>query len=167
MPDGATHRAATIRATPLVMIIAMVIPIIINGLFSNASTWQYAVAMVSSLVGLFVGYLVVSAFIDPDADQISLTSSEGRLMRKFGVFGFAVVWWYMPYGYFFKHRGVAHWHIIGTLTRVAWALWLPVTWYLLSGYTFPYLPLVYPFLVSMFVGLTLADSLHIWMDNHV
>lgn len=165
MPDGATHRKATLRTTPFVIMSATLIPVIMGYLYDNDVL--FIIATTLSFVGYLVGYLVVSAFIDPDADQISLTSSEGRLMRRFGVFGFAVVWWFMPYGYFFKHRGVAHWHIIGTLTRVAWALWLPVTWYLLSGYTFPYLPFVYMFLVSMFVGLTLADSLHIWMDNHV
>jgi uncharacterized metal-binding protein len=165
MPDGATHRAATIKMTPLVIMSAALIPVITSYLFNDHL--EYIIATTLSFVGYLVGYLFISAFIDPDADQISITSSEGRLMRKFGVFGFAVVWWFMPYGYFFKHRGVAHWHIIGTITRVVWAFWVPVTWYLLSGYTFPYMPFVYLFLASMFVGLALADSLHILMDNHV
>lgn len=79
-----------------------------------------------------------------------------------------------PYAKLFRHRGVSHWPLIGTLTRLAYILSPPVTlWVAVElaiwwhGIVFPRLVLplwVGQFIVAVFVGLCLSDLLH-WVAD--
>ena len=125
MPDGATHLAyLEHRRTPVLLLAS---PLVGLGLNGDLPWW----IGILTYVGYYVGYSYLSRYLDPDSDQLSLTSSEGRLMRELGILGFLVVWWMLPYAYIMKwfggHRGLAHVHILGTMTRVLWAF-CPALW---------------------------------------
>jgi len=131
----------------------------------------------------YVGYLCgifISRWIDPDSDLMGMTESEGRLMNEWritkfrfiqelgGAFGFLIVWWMLPYAYIMRffggHRGLSHVYVLGTLTRVLWLL-VPIAlvWW---WYYWSYPEFVTPWLIGVFIGLSIMDSLHVWLDNH-
>ena len=91
-------------------------------------------------------------------------------MRRFGCLGFLAAWWMMPYAYIMRffggHRGLAHVHVIGTLTRVVWVGLLPALFFWLAEVSFPFQTLLFVFLIGTVLGLMLADSVHILLDNH-
>ncbi len=72
--------------------------------------------------------------------------------------------WSLPYGVFFRHRGISHEHVIGTITRVlVMGLWiLPIIAYLSLGVEWE--PVVH-YSGWVFLGLTVADSMHIAADG--
>jgi hypothetical protein len=130
-------------------------------------------------MGYVCGILWVSRYIDPDADLLGMTESEGRLMREWkfthnkviqevgGCIGFVVVWWMLPYAYIMKffggHRGLSHTHVLGTLTRVLWILWpVAFVWW---WYYMPWAEFIIPFVCGITGGLIVTDSMHIYLDN--
>lgn len=64
------------------------------------------------LAGTFAGaYLYATLFLSPDLDlanQVKLLSLKGLLTLPFRL-----------YAFLFRHRGMSHWPIIGTATRLA------------------------------------------------
>jgi uncharacterized metal-binding protein len=170
MPSGKIHKQFNDRMSGFVLMLGLGVYSITIGIANSYVSLETIILLVASFVGYCVGYFLVARYIDPDADQLSLTISEGRLMREVGIFGFVVVWWMMPYAYIMKwfggHRGVAHWHLIGTITRFMWLLWLPILLIVISGAQIPFLLWILAILSGVFIGVCVADSLHIWLDNH-
>ena len=68
-----------------------------------------------ALLGLFAGWAMT-----PDLDIPSRTYEETRLLNWIPLFGRLWVTFWAGYGQFFHHRGVSHWPVIGTLTRMFW-----------------------------------------------
>lgn len=171
MPDGQTHNTYRLKFSPVAIFLSVPvtwITMLIMNYFQVDLVMMLTTTLLS-FVGYFVGYLLFAKYIDPDADLLGITSSEWRAMRDLGVLGFLIVWWMMPYAYIMKwfggHRGISHIHIVGTLTRVLWLAWLPA-WLLfkqdvsLGLYTTS-------FFLGVFLGLSLADSVHIFLDNRL
>jgi len=100
MPTGKTHRAITIIAT-----VAVSCAILATTLGVDATLYYAA----GGAVGLV---------ITPDADIDTKDSVEHKLLREIPLIGAAwyALWW--PYARMFRHRGVSHWLVIGTLTRL-------------------------------------------------
>lgn len=95
-------------------------------------------------------FIYGTLFLHPDLDlarNIRLFSLKGLLTLPF-----------RPYSYLFRHRGISHWPIIGTLTRVAWLL---AIFYCL-GWTFPHFPNSAMWLCIG--GIASADLSHILLD---
>ncbi len=100
----------------------------------------------------FAGTFVYGTlFLHPDLDlarQIKLFSIKGLLTLPF-----------RPYSFLFSHRGISHWPVIGTLTRIGWAYGILA----LLGYAFPSLSSIETaFLLG---GFAAADLFHIALDK--
>lgn len=124
MPSGKSHTIATTTLSLSLTLVSLCY-----------GTIETAIMGAGALTGLI---------IDPDLDQDGWTISEARVGK---------IWfllWY-PYGKLFKHRGISHWPIIGTLTR-AWFI-LPLAFWI-----------DLQIVLLFFGGLCLADILHIIMD---
>lgn len=100
----------------------------------------------------FAGTFVYGTlFLHPDLDlarQVKLFSIKGLLTLPF-----------RPYSYLFSHRGISHWPVIGTLSRIGWAygfLWL-------AGMAFPSLSSAE--IAFLLGGFAAADLFHIALDR--
>ncbi len=113
-------------------------------------------------VALFAGaYLFSSLMLSPDLD---LRHNQAR--RRWGLLGF--VW--IPYTKIFKHRGISHSILFGTLTRLGYLglIAVLIAWGL-SYFKLGTIPIVAPLdlqLVGILVsGLWLPNILHTCVDH--
>jgi uncharacterized metal-binding protein len=100
-------------------------------------------------IAFAAAFIYGTFFLHPDVDlarNIRLFSVKGLLTLPF-----------RPYSYLFRHRGISHMPIIGTLTRVIWLLLIfsipfdwnqPALWFALGG-------------------LAVADLFHVLLDQLV
>jgi uncharacterized metal-binding protein len=78
-------------------------------------------------------------------------------------------WYWKMYGLLFRHRGISHWIIIGTLTRITYILitLFPLIFLLvkleLFGAALQKIP--YNILLHIFYGLCISDGVHIVLDK--
>jgi len=63
------------------------------------------------------------------------------------------------YGKFFSHRGVSHWPVIGTLTRIAYLSPIPIAFFAYSHWHFPW-----PLFGKWLLWLCIADIVHVTLD---
>lgn len=146
MPEHQVHDIAvvsmTVVATPIV------------GLAAHALSLPGLVVAAGFAVGGLSGLLLT-----PDLDVDSGCYSM-QWMRKLGGPALGAIWqWYWwPYSLLFAHRGLSHAPVVGTATRVVYALpWLlPL---LLVMLILPTLAL------GWIVGLTCADVVHTILDR--
>ncbi len=97
--------------------------------------------------------------LGPDLDQ-PYSMARLRLTRRFGVLARV---WCTVYDHLFRHRGLSHTPVIGTLTRLTW-LALPLAILAFLCYLSPP-PIEWGRPVLWWVGgLMLADTLHAAMD---
>lgn len=118
--------------------------------------------LLSPIVGImcFVGY-VLGRFIEPDLDQLSLTISEGDMMRKFGCIGMFWVMYWFPYSFFIPHRSpVSHMPGLSDAIRMAYLFW----WFapLLTYYN---ITLSYEIPFGLWIGLTISTFVHWSLDK--
>lgn len=149
--DGYYHGLVTLWLTPVVGVAGIV-------LWWLGAPWWWAPLMVlGNLAGLV---------LDPDLDHEMVTASEWRVRRVFGVLigGLWVAVW-MPYAMLMPHRGVSHWPVIGTLTRLVYLglLVFPIG-YILTGDGQWFMPIT-PFLVPFTLGLMVSDIGH-WARDY-
>ncbi len=115
--------------------------------------WQASAAFL-------VGYLLSTYGVYPDQDIHHLRIYPERQYRIWGSF---LYYWSLPYGLLFKHRGISHTPIVGTLTRVLFmGLWgIPVLMW------FAGMPAsdVFQYGIWGFAGLAVADIIHIAADT--
>jgi len=116
------------------------------------------------LIAIFSGYLLGS-FIEPDLDQYAITTSEARLYKWFKDVGAFIVGYFTWYAYRFKHRGISHFPVIGTLTRWIWMFFPFMIYWILSGNYDGFLILKNKWLIYMFIGNSISDLLHIGADR--
>ena len=102
-----------------------------------------------------LGFTYSTFFLHPDLDlarQIKLFSLKGLLTLPF-----------RPYSWLFHHRGISHWPLIGTMTRVLWlGAILGIVLHLIDT-KMPVLHLN-PALLWMLAGLSAADLMHFALD---
>lgn len=156
MPDGKTHYKYYSRVGyPLLL--AIDLPL----MFLN---WKVA-------IGDLLGYFL-HLFVDPDLDQIGISRAEGRLMQTLGFFAAPWIMYWVPYALLFPHRGFgSHSPIISTLIRLGYLLITPTILIYSSGnpwweewwMTF----LKSEVLLGIFIGLSRADFIHIWLDMNM
>lgn len=90
---------------------------VVGGVGLLIVTAWYAPAQLSPVAaGALLGTLIT-----PDADLESTTHSEA-LLRSIPLVGILFqIFWY-PYALLHRHRGVSHWPLIGTTSRVLYSL---------------------------------------------
>jgi uncharacterized metal-binding protein len=125
----------------------LALPLLSYGLFNNNTLAD---------AGCFsLGFIYSTFFLHPDLDlarQIKLFSIKGLLTLPF-----------RPYSYFFHHRGLSHWPLIGTLTRLLWGgamLWI---FSILTHMNMPALE-INPAILWGLAGLACADLTHSVLD---
>lgn len=145
MPDGLTHK----RFYDLGWAVCLPISI------SLFATGNYFFAS-----GLLAGY-GLGRYIDPDLDQIGITSSEGRIVNELSIVGKIIVGYSTIYGAVFRryHRSfLTHFPGISTSIRLLYFFW----WlYFVIGTLYDWQILVG---VGAFFGLSFADSIHFTLD---
>ena len=144
-------------------------------------------------VFFFVLYTVnyaLGSVVEPDLDQISVTSSEGRFMRftkkigfVIGIFGAIWVGWWTIYAYVIgghfaktgrKRNPKSHGFEIGTIGRIVWfnlpfaAIIAGVCWY--YGWKDWYYQIygdiwMKPYFLSQFLALSFSDGIHLFLDT--
>jgi uncharacterized metal-binding protein len=99
---------------------------------------------------LAVSGILTGVVITPDMDLAENFSGEP--------------FWYL-YGRLFKHRGVSHWPVVGTLTRIAYTAVFLVPFIWLFGYGWwLVLQIRTGFFFVWLAGLSAADTLHYLLD---
>lgn len=182
MADGVIHNKY-LRMGWYVIIPLGLIFYILAVLLKNKSSFLYCFL-------LYFNFLLCE-IIDPDADQLGLTSSEGRVLRftrKFylGFFGALFVAYTFIYAYiiglFGGHRSIlSHGILIGTIGRMIFYN-LPffgiLYWFYLYGVTemnwnsnlgigwHLYLDIWFePYLLTQFVSWFIGDGIHLILDT--
>ncbi len=152
MPNGRAHSVATVVTT------------------ITAGVMAYALAGHAEFAGWVAAGSALTLLVNPDTDQEGMDRNEHRLVRN--TLGCGFVWlalWY-PYAVMFRHRGLSHVPIIGTLTRLGYmaaiVTALASAWYV-----------VYPFSVAVdrewaimaacgtIAGMMASDVVHWLMDG--
>jgi len=111
-----------------------------------------------------VGY-VIGNYVTPDNDQITVTRSEGDLLRHFGLIGAIFVAYWFPYAYMARwvggHRSfLTHFPVISTLVRLVYLL-IPLMIYEREWFRNENFLLG---LLGVWIGLSLSDFLHWILD---
>ena len=124
-----------------------------------ANQWGAQVGLATAL-GCAAG-----VFLSPDLDLSGRTVSETLLYRLHPIIGFPFQILWFPYALMFKHRGVSHWPVIGTATRLAYlALPAAVVWFVMGR---PVVPSFWewPETWGWVAGVVISDVVHWLMDK--
>jgi uncharacterized metal-binding protein len=112
-------------------------------------------------IGMFVGY-ELGRWIDPDMDQIGITSSEGRVVNDFKILGYFIIGYTTIYGAIFRryHRSfITHFPGVSTAIRLVYLFW----WlYFTIDILYDYQIMVG---IGVWAGLSIADLIHYVLDN--
>lgn len=147
MPDGKTHRKIYKKYSPLISV--PISALLIYGY------WYLA-------IWVAIGYIIHGLGITPDLDLEGINDDEGRWIDSF--FLIPMVAWSTMYARiirkFGSHRGIlSHGFFISSLIRL---LWFGFPFVMLFRYFF--IDPLYIEFFGMFIGLSIADALHILAD---
>lgn len=160
-----------------------------SGAIYLAETSRISLASYVLEFWLWANFWYISGrIIDPDLDLIGVSAAEGRALREggiFGVFFFGYSSFYSALMYYLSKklhiRGIAGAHRswlthspIGTLIRICF-INAPLAYlYQVSGLIFNFFHVnirladidILIFFAAQFVGLGIADAIHVYLDNH-
>lgn len=129
------------------------------------------VAMFYSIItglGFIIGYLILGRYLDPDLDQVSILSAEGRMMRELGIFGALLAGYFVPYAYMMRWAGghrsfLTHFPFVSTFIRLLYLLLPGFIILIILGITD--LPSYFwNGLLGIWLGLSYADTMH-WTQD--
>ncbi|MEM9673975.1 MAG: DUF2227 family putative metal-binding protein, partial [Bacteroidota bacterium] len=156
MASGRTHNVGTLVLTPVVAWVAWEL-----SQHDVLTTWLAG-------IGCFCGI-----FISPDLDMRQRTVSETTLLRWSSGIGYIWIFLWYPYAMLFRHRGISHTPIIGTITRVLYLLGIAVlVQYLAHTFAAAQWSIwdwvkEYQRFIAIFIGgLAISDLGH-WVLDHV
>ncbi len=182
MADGITHNKYLRMGWYIIIPLGLILWIT-TSYFENSNSFLY-------VLFLYINFLLCE-IIDPDADQLSLTSAEGRVLRftrKFylGFFGALFVAYTFIYAYiiglFGGHRSpLSHGVLIGTIGRMIFYN-IPVMFLFYGIYSYglvnwSWIPTVsvyhsfamerwFPqYIVSQFTAWFVGDGIHLILDS--
>jgi len=109
--------------------------------------------------GIVPGYMLGNA-VEPDADLIQKTRAENEMIDRFGVLGCVWFGYWTVYGWWLRkshRRWFSHGLIVSTAIRFAYLFWW--WWFLVP-------PMLWldKFMLGVFIGLVVSDSVHIFSD---
>lgn len=110
----------------------------------------------SSMLGIG---LILGTIITPDYDFNKIYVK--KLIKKIPVLGFFWNLYWYPYSLLFKHRGISHNLILGTITRVIY-LCLPIILLYILGYIHIQIDYIYVYII---IGWYLQDFIHYILDS--
>lgn len=146
MPDGKTHFEYYTRGWVAILPTSIILSVGINPILG-----------VSTMLGYALG-----RWIDPDLDQVSITSAEGRILNDFRILGYIMVGYSTIYGAVFRkhHRSfITHFPFVSTAIRLLYFFWwvyfLRNTWH----------PWYWMVILGVWIGLSVADTVHYLLDN--
>lgn len=145
MSDGKIHAAYANRAAVIIV----------------TTSTAAAIALHPIMLGVAVGGLA-GLLIDPDLDHQWATQSEWRVRKYNWLLGRLWSLYWTPYDWLHVHRGISHTWPVGTLGRFLYALWLPMALFWYSNVT-----LWLCWWALVFVGLSVQDALHLWLDEEM
>ena len=113
--------------------------------------------------------LAVGKWIDPDLDMIQITLTERKKLDAAPIAGRLWLSFWASYGALFTHRGISHYPILGTLTRLLYIMWrlkagllfalvfgiIDHTFFVVLGYV----------LLCVLPGWILQDVVHLHLDS--
>lgn len=146
MPDGLTHLKYYNQGWVATLPTSAIIAVAIN-------PWLG--------VGMLVGY-GLGRWIDPDLDQVGITSSEGRIINELRIVGYVIVGYSTIYGAWFRryHRSwITHFPFVSSAIRLIYFFW----WlYFVINVLYPWQESV---IIGTWVGLSMADTIHYVLDK--
>ena len=80
---------------------------------------SFAIIEVSTTPLFLIVGAIAGWFITPDADVNGSSEEERRIPQPFRFFWKLVLY---PYSLLFRHRGISHWIVVGTFTRIFYLL---------------------------------------------
>lgn len=110
----------------------------------------------SNMLG--IGF-ILGTIITPDYDFNKIYVK--KLIKKIPVLGFFWNLYWYPYSLLFKHRGISHNLILGTITRVIY-LCLPIILLYVLGYIYIQLSFYYIYII---IGWYIQDFIHYILDS--
>jgi uncharacterized metal-binding protein len=149
MPDGIHHENVW-KAGAIVAIPATLLAVV---------TVDYRFAL-----GLLAGY-GMGRYFTPDLDQVTVTTSEGRLMNDFKILGYVIVGYTTIYGAMFRrwHRSfITHFPVISTAIRLVFLFWWIIFFYRRGWLVFGIDDLYIG--AGILFGMSMADSMH-WLSD--
>lgn len=169
--DGPTHYYWWRYGAITVMVVTLLVAVILvcSGLIQHV--WQV-------LVWVNINYFI-TRWIDPDLDQIGMTSADNRMVRELKIIGlvfafywtvyafliFAIVWmlgrahpWYQGHRSFLSHS------YLGTFGRIIWFN-IPVYKTLEIFSIMPYDWTVIQYLIGQVIAFVIADTIHYLVDK--
>jgi uncharacterized metal-binding protein len=168
--DGREHARISVALAPIAILLGYFLGDLLWLALGDKMDWTLFAPLVMAL-GAGLG-CIGSVVISPDLDLVSLTHSE-YVVLDIPVLGWVLgplfIAYWLPYAMLFgrghhrllKHRGLSHWPVLGTLTRVAW---LAPAW----GFPFWKWPGIWPYwalvLSSLILGLMIGDIGH-WIRD--
>lgn len=165
-PDGYWHGRITISFIPLGFLLGLVVAAIF-GLYKPEITPNIVACGLVCAFGTLCGLI-----LEPDLDQIIISSSEMRVINSFQPISWIYGgWWvghWLSYAKAIPHRSpLSHWPVLGTTIRVAWFLCWPgwlLAYYLLKDYqpSFTINPIL---LLCWYLGLVVSDIGHFGRDK--
>lgn len=115
-------------------------------------------------VGAALGSLLGIA-LTPDLDQISISKSEWRLVKKFGPLGFmwCAYWWL--YAWIIPHRSFwSHFPIVGTVIRLLYITTPIIAFCIWKEYIPDLSQYIVDVIIGTCIGIAASDTLHHFMD---
>jgi len=150
MPDGEFHhniwKAGAIVAVPASIATVALID------------WRMGLAM--------LGGYALGRWIDPDLDQVSITSSEGRMINEFKILGHVLAGYWTIYGAMFRrnHRSfITHFPVVSTFGRLVFQFWW--VWFLYRRFNWTFDTGHAMAWCGLLMGLSIADGLHYVADT--
>jgi len=164
MPSGKTHNREWRRRLkictiwlPLLSFILLEYTLSYIYPYSCAGSHCFTNSLLIS-IGMPLGYLL-GRVITPDLDQANITVTEWDVMRWLGDFGAIFVGYWMFYGRRMKHRSFwSHSYVFSSFIRMLYQFWW-IVFFHPPG-------LVLFILFGVFVGLSVSDGIHIWLDRN-
>jgi len=152
MANGRAHNVGTLAIT----------------LLSGAAA--YSLSGDVEFSGLVMGGGALTLLVNPDTDQEAISRNELKLIRNTLGLGFIWLALWHPYAVLFRHRGISHVPVIGTLTRIAYIGAVVGLCAYLVEFIGPYrlvvnLEEMTAAICGMFTGMAVSDALHWVMDG--
>lgn len=164
MSDGKTHARASVGM--------IIFTIILAGLATSSVSMAIDRGLAAGvIIGTILGWLM-----PPDLDLPQRTEDEHRIINLNPFLGWLWVGFWASYGQMFRHRGLSHVPVLGTITRIFW-LFRHIIAYILVTMLFSYVGLItinasieiqfisIKVLFGILIGWVLQDFVHLALDG--
>lgn len=148
MPNGRVHSAACV----------------VTALASGGSAYYSGIATLPVAFDVVVGALLgIMLSPDLDVDRGNISNYYIRKFSPVAAWIWRAFWW--PYAKAFRHRGISHWPVIGTCSRILYISVYVALFTIVLALFNKSVRLLYSWELPVLVGLMLSDSVHALLDK--